>query len=217
MKISEKTINVLKSFSQLNNSILIRPGNVIATTTEVKNVMARARVEETFSNQFAIYDLSKFLGIVSLFNEPDFEFGEKQVKISSGRQYIMYTYADPSFVTAAPDREIELPTTDVEFSVTDTEVNRLLRSLAVLELKDFVITGDGQKVYMKANNSKDVSSDSFAIEVGTTDKTFNVYLKPEYFKLMNNDYNVKISSRGLLQFTAPDLTYWVAAESKSTF
>ena len=40
---------------------------------------AEAKIEETFDTKFGIFDLPKFLGIVSLFNNPEFEFDDKFV------------------------------------------------------------------------------------------------------------------------------------------
>ena len=79
MKLSEKTLQVLKNFSNINQSILIRPGNVIKSVTELKTIFARAEVPETFEQEFAIYDLPQFLGTISLFSDPELDFHEKYV------------------------------------------------------------------------------------------------------------------------------------------
>jgi len=179
--------------------------------------MAKARVEETFDTPFTIFELSKFLGVISLFNDPDFEFKDKQVKISSGKQYINYTYADPSMVVVPPDKDIELPTTDVEFDITNSDLTRLLRSVSVLQLPEIAVVGEEGKIFVKAVNSKDISKDSFAVEVGNTNQNFKFYIKNENLKLINTDYNVKITSRGLAQFNSPEVTYWIAVESNSSF
>ena len=58
MKISNKTLDVLKNFSEINQSILITQGNKIKTVSALKNILAHAEVEETFPKDFAIYQLS---------------------------------------------------------------------------------------------------------------------------------------------------------------
>ena len=217
MKLSDKTINILKNFTTINPSLHVKSGNLISTISIHKTIMAKARVEETFDTPFTIFELSKFLGVISLFNDPDFEFKDKQVKISSGKQYINYTYADPSMVVTPPDKDIELPTTDVEFDITNSDLTRLLRSVSVLQLPEIAVVGEEGKIFVKAVNSKDISKDSFAVEVGDTNQNFKFYIKNENLKLINTDYNVKITSRGLAQFNSPEVTYWIAVESNSSF
>ena len=83
MKISNDTLNILKNFSSINSNILIKPGNTIVTLSPMKNVMAKAVVNEDFDTQIAIWDLNKFLGTVSLYNDPNFEFNDDHVVISN--------------------------------------------------------------------------------------------------------------------------------------
>ena len=66
--LSNRTLDVLKNFSTINSNILVRPGNVINTISPIKNVMAEATVEENFDTEFGIWDLGKFLGTISLFD-----------------------------------------------------------------------------------------------------------------------------------------------------
>ena len=61
MKLSSNTTNILKNFSQINQSILIKEGNKLKTISVMKNILAEAEVEEEFEKDFAIYDLNQFL------------------------------------------------------------------------------------------------------------------------------------------------------------
>ena len=61
MKLSDKTINLLKNFSDINQSILFKKGNKLRTISVMKNIMAEAEVQEDFPKDFAIYDLTQFL------------------------------------------------------------------------------------------------------------------------------------------------------------
>jgi hypothetical protein len=217
MKLSEKTINILKNFSNINQSIIVKPGSMLSTITEVRNLMAKAKVDEAFDKQFAIYELPKFLGVLSLFKEPEIEITDKVIKIFSGRQSIDYTLAEPSMIRSAPDRDINMPSADVEFDIKGEELASVLRSMSILELKELAVMGDGEKIYVKAVNPKNPLSDAVSIVVGETDKQFKAYVKQENFKLINTDYNVKITFKGMMQWTSKDITYWIAAESNSVF
>lgn len=77
MKLSKNTINILRNFSGINTNLLLKPGNQLMTVAANKTAFASAEVEETFDTEFGIYDLSEFLGVLSVFSEPDLEFSEK--------------------------------------------------------------------------------------------------------------------------------------------
>ena len=74
MKLSEETLAVLKNFSAINNGIYFEQGNTIKTVSPGKTILADAKVQENFPLDFGIYDLNKFLGAHSLFDNPDIEF-----------------------------------------------------------------------------------------------------------------------------------------------
>ena len=58
MKLSDKTISLLKNFSSINQSILVKEGNKLRTISVMKNILAEATVTEEFSKDFGVYDLS---------------------------------------------------------------------------------------------------------------------------------------------------------------
>ena len=77
MKLSARTIQILKSFAQINPSLIFTPGNEIKTISPMKTMVAKATIAETIPQQFAIWDLSKFLGVLSLFDDPEVVINEK--------------------------------------------------------------------------------------------------------------------------------------------
>ena len=79
MKLSDKTIKVLKNFSSINQSMLFRTGSIIRTKSTTDTIAAQAVVEEMFPFEFGIYDLNQFLGVVSLFDEPALDLNERYV------------------------------------------------------------------------------------------------------------------------------------------
>ena len=67
MKISTETLNILKNFSTINSSLVVKQGNTIRTISPAKNILAKFECPESFDNDFAVYDLNKFLGGVITF------------------------------------------------------------------------------------------------------------------------------------------------------
>lgn len=218
MNISEKTVGILKNFSTINPSVLVNPGNVLSTVSPQKSIMAKAHIVENFPMQFAIYDLSRFLGVTSLMKDPDFSFKEQYVDIATTNQLVRYMYADPDQIIAPnPNREIGFPDPEVEFRLTSEELSSVIRAGSVLQLPEISLSGSNGKVFVTAVDSKNVSNDKFSIELGQTDYNFNMIIKSECLKLINATYDVAISSKGLVRFQSDLVTYWVATEANSTF
>ena len=82
MRLSKETYNILKNFAAINSNILINPGNVLKTMSAGKNIYVEAKVTEDFDVAVPIWDLNKFLGVVSMFANPDLEFHDTYVVIS---------------------------------------------------------------------------------------------------------------------------------------
>ena len=83
MKLSENTVNVLKNFSDINQNILVKEGDILNTMSTMKNIIGRAKVTESFDKEFGIYDLNEFLGVLSLSKDADLAFEESFVKVKN--------------------------------------------------------------------------------------------------------------------------------------
>jgi len=222
-KISKTTLNVLKNFSTINSNILVRPGSVLKTISPVKNVMAECVVSEDFDVEFGIWDLHKFLGTVSLFTDPDFEFNEKYVLIKddSGKSEVKYYYSEPRLLTTV-NKNIEMPDPVVVFDLTESHFTELQRASSVLQLPDLVLRSDGNSLELSVVDKSDPSSNYYSIEVGQLphdDHDFEFYFKVENLKMISGNYEVSISDRFISNFKKDnqDLNYWIALESDSKY
>ena len=70
MKLSDKTLTLLKNFSTINQSILFKKGNSLRTISVMKNILAEATIEEDIPKDFGVYDLNQFLNALSLHQSP---------------------------------------------------------------------------------------------------------------------------------------------------
>lgn len=219
MKLSQRTNEVLKNFSTINNSLLFNEGKVLRTVTETKTLIAKATVDDDFPRQFAIYDLNQFLGSVSLLDDPDFDFGDSSLVAKNGSGSIRYFYADPSMITTAPEKDLDLPSVDVQFKLSAKLLRSVLQASNVLGLPEVTIQGDGQTIRVGATNTRNDTSNAFFQDVDSTDKTFKFIYKVENLKLIQTDYLVSISQKGITHFVNEDNTieYWVANESSSSY
>ena len=128
MELSKETQDILKNFSEINQSLAFKEGKVLKTVSPQKNILARAEVTEHFPQDFAVYELNKFLGTLSMFNKPTFEFNGNHVKMIEGKKRVKYIYADPSMFVAPPEKDIEFPDPEIQFNLTQSDLDSLLRA-----------------------------------------------------------------------------------------
>ena len=219
MKFSNETLNVLKSFTAINKSILLNAGNTIKTITPEKTLIAIAEVPAAMPSQACVYDLSRFLSILSLYNEPDVEFGDKYFVISEGKRRTKYVYADISMIHTPPEKEITLPSEDVSFEMSTDPLAQLLNAAAIYQLPDLSAVGENGVVKLVVRDKKNDTSNDYAVVVGETEAEFSFNFKVENIKVLPGTYEVSVSQKLLSRFTSKnhDLTYYIALEPDSTF
>ena len=221
MNLSSDTVSVLKNFSDINQNILVKPGNKVQTISTMKNILAEAEISEKFESEFAIYDLPEFLRSVELFEKPELKFnGGSNVQIadSNSKQAIKYFFADKS-VIVSPTKNITMPDKEVTFTFKKETFAKLLKAATTLNLPDVAVKGDGKSIKIVATDKKNKSSNDYSIEVGETDKTFTAYFKTENFKMVTDDYDVAISKQKISHFVNRNkpIQYWIALEPDSEF
>ena len=217
MKINKQTLNTLKNFSDINMSIEVKGGNTLRTVSVQKNILAEAQVETTFPQDFAIYEVNRCLGAASLFDDPDFEFGEKSVKIGNNKYSLYYVYCDPSMIVTPPEKNLTVPDPEVKFKLTQDTLSQLLKAGNVLGTPEIVVEG-GSPMKVRAMDTNNDSTDTFHVNLDeSSDRTFRFVFKIENLKMVPGDYDVEISSKGIARFSQNQLQYWIATESSSTY
>ncbi len=221
MKISNETLNVLKNFSTINTGIVVPADTQIRTVSGQKNILAEAIVDEDFTQPFAIYDLNQFLATVSLFENPDFEFGDESVVISSGKDRSTYFYTDSSMIISPPDRNLAplLEGCEINFTVTQGQISEVLRAASVLAVPEVAIVGQtGKSITLSAFDSKNSTSNSFVSTLtSVADADFKMIFRTENLKMISGDYKVEITSKGISRWTGEKATYYITTETSSTF
>ena len=220
MKLSDKTLVILKNFAGINNSILVKRGDSLRTISLAKNILAEANIREEFPRDFAIYVLNQFLNGLGLHQDPELDFREDSfLSIREGKRRVKYFFADPQVITAPPEKTLTLPTKDVCFQLDSVTLEKLLKAAAVYQLPDLSAIGEAGVVKLVVRDKKNDTSNEFAIVVGETDREFIFNFKVENIKIIPGAYNVVISSKLLAQFTNENhnLKYFIALEPDSTF
>ena len=220
MKLSDKTISLLKNFSSINQSILFKEGNKLRTISVMKNILAEATVSEDFTKDFGVYDLNQFLNGLSLYQNPELDFkNDGYVVMKEGKSRSKYFFADPNVIVSPPDKDISLPSEDVCFEVSTDQLDKLLKASSIWQLPDLSVVGEAGVVKLVVRDKKNDTSNDFSVIVGETDKEFCFNFKVENIKILPGTYEVVVSQKLLSRFTAKnsDLTYYIAMEPDSTF
>ena len=223
MKLSEHTVDVLKNFASINQNLVIKEGSTLTTMSAMKNIVAKAEVEESFDKEVAIYDLNEFLASISLFTNPVLEFNEGFVTIkeeNNPKNSLKYFYSDPSVVTS-PNKTITMPSKEVSFKLNGENLNKLKRAAGVIQAPDLVLEKNNTDVFLTVKDKQNDTANTFSIDVDTVadGSDFKFFFKVENLKLMDGDYDVDISSKNIshLASSNKDVEYWVALEPESSY
>lgn len=217
MKLETRTMQILKNFSSINPSLMFKPGSTLNTMSPNKTVLAKANIKEQIPSQFAIYDLSKFLGVLSLFEQPELQVEEKQMVINGGQQKVRYTFASPDAIVLPPSKDVAMPDCEIQFKLTSDDLMKVMKAMGVMQLPEIAVVGENGEMSIQAIDSKNPSADSYRVVLGETGVTFKMIFKAENIKIITGDYDVSISSKGIGHFKGNDVEYFIATEANSTF
>jgi|TARA_B100000929_G_scaffold16894_1_gene13375 hypothetical protein len=221
MKISDNTISILRNFSDINANILFKPGSTLNTVSTMKNIMAKADVEEEFETEFGVYDLPEFLRALDSFKQPVLKFtGNTNLKIQDEKSTLSarYAFADKSTLRF-PSKEIKMPDQTVAFTLKNEDYESVKKLYTNLSLPDIAFKGEGGKIKLVALDKKNSNSNVSSIIVGDSNIEFTAYIKAENMKIVPGDYDVALSKAKIAHFINKKVKvqYWIALEADSTF
>lgn len=216
MKFSSTTIQILKNYAAINQNIMFRPGSEIATIATGKNVFATAQVEEEFPCEVPIYDLSSFLGILTLNQDADVDFGETFMTISKDGVEFTYYYSDPSIIVAPPQKKINVDEHYV-FNLSKEDITMIAKASAILSAPVLSIVAKSGKVSIVVNDPKTKGSNTFKKVVGEFDGEFNVEIGIDIFRPLHENYEVVLSKKKFIHLRNEErgMKYWYAASPQS--
>ena len=221
MRVSDRTTNLLKNYANINQSLEFRAGKVLRTVSPLNTILASVEIEEDFPQTFPIYELSRFLGTLDLFNNPELDFTDNGVSITDDNHKATYRYCgSSSMFQTPPDKDITFPDAEINFELSQDQFKKTINAANTLGLPEVVVEGNASEILLVVNDTGNTSSDIFSTPVGTTDKTFRMIFKTENLnKIMEGTYNVSLSSKRISHFKreGDSLQYWIALEQNSTF
>lgn len=218
MKISNDTLNILKWIaSDINGAIRIDAGNKLYSKGISNAICTYVEIAEEFPKQFVTADLSKFLAMAALFDDPEFEFEDHCVRISStnGKNSSVFYQTDPACVEQS--NKVPRPQTDIAFNfhIKSEDLKKVFRAAAVMDAPELFITAkDGlirmscsTKLSISSVEDKDGAANSFDIILGECDEDKDVtfrYTRKALKLYQDFSYDVEVAASGLIKMSASD-------------
>ena len=220
MKLTSDTLTVLQNFASINGNLEFKKGKTLKTVSTGKSVLATATLAQEFPEDFCVHDLNQFLVVYNLNKDTEIDFNTTDIIFKSGRSKTNYRKTEKSNCVLPPDRELSLPSVDVEVTISAQDLADTLKAAAVLKSTHIAIETDkeNKKVFITTCDPKDDAAHINSIEVGANEsgKEFTFIFGVENFKMIPGEYKVQASSKGLALFknTKVDLQYFVTMEKK---
>ena len=156
MQLSENTVNILKNFAGINSNLVFKPGQALSTISEAKTIMAKAQIDETFGNEFGVYDLNEFLSVMNLVDAPVLTFEDKSILISNNAggvkkpnsTKVRYYYSELDILTQ-PSKDINMPECEVNFDLSGDDLDKIKKAAAVLGHTELMFSCDNGEITAK--------------------------------------------------------------------
>lgn len=230
MQLSQQTIQLLKNFSHINSNLIVKEGNQVRTISVSKEIFVKATVAESFEQDFQIYDLNEFLGVLSMFQEPNIELLQNHLTVSQGAASVKYHYGDLEVFRPDPDKldiyklKVPMPEPDVTFNLSQNDLQALQRACNLLKLPSIVFESKGAgKVCARVLDTNSPLSNTYAIELDCEHPNkFQFVYAVENLRLIPGEYKVSLSSKkiSLFEFQGAEgmeVEYYIAPHIDSTY
>lgn len=222
MKLTALAVDVIRNCSEINNSLYFKAGNAISVLSPTRSVLGYFEVDVTFPCDFAIYDLSSFLGLQSLLGlSADYEFSTTHVTASldNGISF-KYVYTSPDMIAGkSPYKKLDFQEI-ATFEVPYTSLQQIFKSARMLQNEDVAIVGNGKQIAMSSVNAKNSSLHEFKLTFPIATPKFTMVTKVDNFKIIQKPtYTIGVSDKNFInvrdQKNLEDskILYWIATSS----
>lgn len=203
-------LKLLKTFSAINNGVVLKEGKPITTMSAGKSVLAVHHTPSPYD--FAIYDLGQFLSMMSLTSESrDVEIDGRVMNIKDGKTKMKFYGSAESTIVTPPDDLSPLTDADYtnEITVTQDEFKQLMNAAAVMNAKYLRFVCDGSEVTIKTESDYDEANSyeaSFQTENGSV---VEAKLDRSTVKVpTDSSYTISIGQKAV-RFISEDTDYYI--------
>jgi hypothetical protein len=228
VKLSKSTIQLLKSFVNINKHLVVHRGNVLKTILPTQDFMVRAEVAETFPLDFGTHDLRQLINVISQFDEPEIKFKKDHMVVTESSSKstpceAQYDYSDILNLEAPADDGYEMENVAVEFDLSKANLTAILDAFKKLGHEQIEIKGGAGRIDIITSRittkGEKVAARSFKVTVGQTPHSFGFKTHGAFWKLlMPTAYRIQLSFDGAIHLSdTQGLDYWMMVMDESYF
>ena len=219
-KLNKQSRVFIENFSKINPSMIFYPGNVLGTKSKDEDVGAFAKITDTIPSRFAIYDLSKFLSVLSLYDiDADLSVDEGKTLVIQGKndRKFVFTLASEKGIVTPKGLEVKMPPIKAEFNLSAADLNHLKRNLLVGGFSHVAFSANNHKLSVKAFNVDDPTSSVYGATLGDSDKSFNIILEDrKVSNMLEYDYLVSVTPQIIRFQSTSGVEYYIAPRKGSS-
>lgn len=220
MKLSTETLTVLHNFAAINSNLEFKKGKTIKTISPGKGLLATAVLPDEFADDFCVVDLNQFLVVYNLYKDTEINLTDKDIIFKSGRSKTNYRKTERANCVLPPEKELALPSIDLDITILDTDLAAILKSASVLKSSHIAVetNKDNTKVLLTACDPADDAAHINSIELADNESgtEFSFLFSVDNMKMIPGEYKLQASSKGLARFknTKAEIEYFMAMEKK---
>lgn len=225
MKLSKRTLKILKNFSEINPNLRIKKNtNKVNTITAMRNILATTTIEEKFSNEIRLYDSGEFVKILNTLPNPDITKVDKEhIHIKSDDCSIKYRMGDSS-VMIVPNKEVVMPKNNYTFTLSKEVISKIIKLSKLIKQPDILFCANGKVLKCIIMDKYDRGNNFYGSDItfilGKTKDSYSAFFKTENInKLLEASYDVKVNHKLVSLFENIDdsITNYIALEPDSIF
>jgi len=218
MKLTDRTLTVLKNFASINSGVVLRKGTVQKTISPDMTILAEATIEDDLPQNFGIYDLNQFLGNVTTLSNPELTFSNESVVMKDGELELNYYSCSPNLIISPPEnKELVMKDADIAFNLPNATLSKLMKLSAMNDLPNITVLGKNGELRLQTHEKSNDTSNYASTKIGEhTGNDFSVTFKTENLKLIADDYDVQIKLGSFSCWTnkSGTLKYFISMEKK---
>lgn len=224
MIVCDKTIEILNSFSAINQSMILDWDGTISVISPQGNMFAMANVPEKYEKKWAIYNIPQMVGIIKLlFNDPQAtaECYDDHVIFKNGNMTVKYRFVEESLVKKVPEtvKTSQLINVYAECTLQWNQLQNLIKSASLLQNTHIKVELDfyTQELKFSTLNSGNPSTSKFeqtvSALINNSDEPslYNISM----FNILKNNYKIQIAKKCLyLESEDGNIKYWIGREKE---
>ena len=222
MKFSKEVIDVLKTFSVINNSIYISEPDYIKTISPASNIVGIFKLTDfEFPKQFGIYDIQSFLSVLSVFDleNTDFDLKDTHMIIKHKGSKVKFYYADLNCLSQyetllKAEAYLKPKEFDATFTLSLDALSKIRKLSGVMGIHDMKIIVKPEVCGIILKDGEKSTDNDFSMEIKEFSGKGKISLNVENLEIINGTYKCEIITDQLMKMTSDNtgIVYFLSAE-----